>query len=80
MNSWREDRLVKVLGDARSSCLITFEKKGDHRGLGLELDFVQDNCFFPQKSYAVRLFKRQSVKGNWFALFVVKYFMSLLVL
>ncbi|WP_075201348.1 dTDP-4-dehydrorhamnose 3,5-epimerase family protein [Serratia marcescens] len=38
-----------MLGDARSSCLITFEKKGDHRGLGLELDFVQDNCFFSSK-------------------------------
>lgn len=38
-----------MLGDARSSFLITFEKKRDHRRLGLELDFVQDNHLFSSK-------------------------------
>jgi len=45
-----------VLGDARSSFLITFEKKRDHRGLGLELDFVQDNHLFSSKEATLSAF------------------------
>ncbi|HFF9832572.1 dTDP-4-dehydrorhamnose 3,5-epimerase family protein [Serratia marcescens] len=53
-----------MLGDARSSCLIMFEKEGDHRGLGSELDFVQDNYLFSSKKLRGPPFQAASSQGQ----------------